>query len=176
MLENLVGLVTSTATQSSTATPNKTEKTAAKPPTKVASGSYSTSDCKLLTADDIASVLGVAAGDVSEQPVQKQEGQCMESWVFKKGGMPAGSIVVTLIETAKNPAYSGATPKLCLANTKKMVAGDQPSLGIGDYDSFVMMGGTIMFGKGKYMVQVSCPMGCATEQITALAKLVAKHM
>ncbi len=135
---------------------------------------YSAADCKVLTADDIASVLGVTAAAVTELPVQKSPGVCIESFTVKIGATPT-PVSVSLTETKITPLMM-TEPKICLANTKKMVAADKPNLGIGDYDSFEMIGGAIIFGKGIYMVQVTCPMGISIDKTTALAKLVAKHI
>ncbi len=156
----------SPTTTSPAKTPTTTTAT-----TKPAGGTYSAAECKLLTADDIASVLGMAAADVSEEPVQKTEGQCIESWTVRKGGAPVAGIAVLVIETRANPYYKAGDPKDHLAALCK----DSKSLGIGDCASCEFTG-AIWFGKGKYMVQVACPMGCSIEQTIALAKLVAKHM
>ncbi len=157
--------ITTTPPQTTTAKPSPPPTTASK---------YSAADCKVLTAADIASVLGVSAADVTELPVQKSEGACIESFTVKIGGMPI-PVGVTLTDTKKAPLY-GAEPKVCLANAKKMLAADKPSLGIGDYDSYEMVGGTVMFGKGIYMVQVTCPMNVTIDKTIALAKLVAQHI
>jgi len=110
----------------------------------------------VLTTDDIASVLGVASSDVTEKPVQQKTAGCIESFIVKIGAIPNAPVVVTLTNTKADPAYN-AEPKVCLANTKKMIAANQPDLGIGDCDSFGMPGGAIMFGKGAYMVQLPVP-------------------
>lgn len=153
--------------------PTPTAKTEPPPPpapTPAPAGKYSAAECKVLTAEDIASVLGVTAKEVEEQPVQKQEALCMESWIIKKGGMPSGSIVVTLIETKAHPLYKN-DPAICLKN----MCGSNPSLGIGDGPSCNFMG-AVSFSKGKYLISVVCPMGCSDENKIALAKLIDKHI
>jgi hypothetical protein len=88
--------------------------------------------------------------------------------------MPA-PLTVAVTDTRGSARY-GADPKTVLANLKSMVAAEQPNLGIGDYDSFEMVGGAIVFGKGKYMCQVTCLIGISTDKMKEIARLVAKHM
>jgi len=130
---------------------------------------YSAMDCELLNGADVKSVLN--SYDVTEQPISKSEGQCSKGWVTKdERGVPGNSVVLTVTETKVNPYYSGFDPSTPLKN----LCGQSASLNLGQYTSCNFMGAAV-FGKGEYMVQVSC-IGCDQAKTEQLAKLAEGRM
>jgi hypothetical protein len=153
---------------------SQTADTATSSTVQDSKSSYSVAEGKVLTPEDIASVLGIATGDVTEKPVKKVDAGFTESFTVKIGTTSA-SVSITLTDTKRDTTYN-AEPKESLANMKKSVATDSPDLGIGDYDSFVMFGKSVVFGKGIYMVQVTGPASVPMDKMEAIARLVAEHM
>jgi hypothetical protein len=128
---------------------------------------FSVDDCRLLSARDVKSMLG--GGSAVEGNPLKLEGRCRETLINFSGegqnATPKNIITLNIIDSKVSADYN-KDPKdflnsICL----------EQSLQIGDYNS-CNMAEFIFFGKGKYLLQLSCT-NCTDQELEKLSKLVA---
>lgn len=158
---------TAAATTAAATTPAATTAAAT---TAAPAAAYSTSDCTLLNADDIKGVLGFDVKEITDNPsaTYKTESGCTKTWDIPS--KPGLTVWIKVTDTTKDRLYGGQT-QLSLTNTCK----DKTSLGLGDYDS-CEASTTTMFGKGNYLMQISCYMVCSQEQYNQLARIMLGRM
>jgi hypothetical protein len=139
--------VTATPVETPEATPTP-EATATPAPSPTAQ--YLLADCSVLAADDVKTILGVDPAE--EKIVAQTASRCIKQFIGYKGQVPSYTIALTGIEMRADPDYKDGDPWLALST----LCGDKPSLGLGDYESCNFMG-QISFGKGKYLILLTCP-------------------